>query len=85
MTTLRGQGVAVLLAYWAELYPPKGATPGVECSGSVSVLVTAVGYPAPEDALVALSAATAVCQDAGLVTRPLEGAAILVRRAGGVA
>lgn len=82
-TTLRGQGVAVLLAYWAELYPPGRGQPGVECSGEGEVTVRVIGYRCPTDRRRALNQAAAVCEDAGLVVAHLSGGFSVRRRTGG--
>lgn len=70
-TELTSTGVAVLLAYWAQLLPPQGDHPGVECHdiGGGHVAIKAYGYATPEQAQRALDEAAAVCDDGGLIVR----------------
>lgn len=72
-TELKATGVAVLLAYWAQILPPKGSYPGIECHDMDFgwVAVRAYGYGTPEQARRALDEAATVCKDGGLVVATL--------------
>lgn len=66
---LTSTGVAVLLAYGAQLLPPKGACPGLACTdlGGGYVAIKAHGYATRQRIMAALDGAAAVCEDGGLV------------------
>jgi hypothetical protein len=76
-------GMAVLLVYGAELFPPRDGHPGIDVvvDARGTVKLTAVGYPDWLAAERAIDKAERTCRDAGLeVTRTSDARIRIVRR-----
>jgi hypothetical protein len=76
-------GMAVLLVYGAELFPPRGGHPGIDVmvDAKGTVKLTAVGYPDWSAADTAIEKAERTCLDAGLsVARTPDTRVRIVRR-----
>lgn len=65
---LHEEGVAILLVYGAELFPPRNGRPGMRCTVDArgTVLIEPVGYPCATTRQAALEEARQTCLDAGL-------------------
>ena len=72
--TLTPEGIAVLLVYGAKIEVARGDQPGIRVTAGYhdgSVLLEAVGFACPTNAVAAIQRAHDACVDAGLdVRRP---------------